>query len=165
MVVNAVKPDTMELILKLLTKRNEIACRVSLLYGLRIGDVLALKTEQVKQASVVIYEEKTGKRRKIVWTDKIRRLMLKYAGDIYVFPHRLDKTRHRTRQAVWKDINKASKALRIKGNVGTHSMRKNFAIKKYKACGDMRRVSKLLNHSNEAVTRLYALAEEVDIRE
>lgn len=160
----AVKPDTMDFILALLTRENEVACRVALAYGLRISDVLNLRTWQVQQGSCTIRELKTGKRRVLRWSDYLRKQMLRVAGKVYVFEHRTDPYKHRTRQAVWKDIKRASEALRVKGCVGTQSMRKTCAKRKYNACGDMRKVQKLLNHSDEVVTMLYALADYAEKR-
>lgn len=160
----ALKPDTMDLILALLTRPNEIACKVALAYGLRIGDVLSLKRWQVEQASTVIREQKTGKKRRLVWSESLLLMMLSISDDVYIFPHRTMVGKHRTRQAVYKDIRRASKALRLGGGIGTHSMRKSFAVRKYNACGDMRKVKALLNHSDEAVTMLYALAEMAEAR-
>ena len=162
--VGAAKPDTMDHILALLTKPNELACRVALKHGLRIGDVLELRTCQVEQCSIVIKEQKTGKRRKIIFDEFERRQLMSICGKVYVFEHRTKQHKHRTRQAVYKDIKRATKALRIKGAVGTHTMRKSFAVYRYKACGDMRKIKALLNHSDEAVTMLYALASEVEQR-
>lgn len=162
--VGAAKPDTMDHILALLTKPNELACRVALKHGLRIGDVLELRTCQLEQSSIVIKEQKTGKRRKIIFDEFERRELRSICGKVYVFEHRTKQHKHRTRQAVYKDIKRAAKALRIKGAVGTHTMRKSFAVYRYKACGDMRKIKALLNHSDEAVTMLYALASEVELR-
>lgn len=155
----ALEKDNMEHVLALLTKPNELACRVALSYGLRIGDVLKLRTSQLLQDSIVIKEEKTGKRRRIRWSEFLRKQLLSVAGDVYVFEHRTDPKKHRTRQAVWKDIKRASKSLRIDGCIGTHTMRKSFAVRKYAACGDMRKVKALLNHSSDAITSLYILAD------
>lgn len=162
--VKAVEPDTMEHILALLTYPNEMACRVALRYGLRIGDVLNLRRWQIERRSVTIKEEKTGKRRTIVFDELLRKKLLAISGKVFVFEHRLNQDRHHTRQAVYKDLDRAQKALRIKKGIGTHSMRKSFAVRKYSACGDMRKIKSLLNHSNEAVTMLYALAEVVETR-
>ncbi len=162
--VSAVKPDTMECILRLLTPENAAACRLALWYGLRISDVLALHPQDVHKASTVVTERKTGKKRKIVWSNDMRELALRYSNKTYCFPSRLDPLKPRTRQAVYKDLKRAQKALRLDGNIGTHSMRKSFAVRKFKATGDVRRVQSLLNHSSEAVTMLYALANEVDSR-
>lgn len=160
--VLAVSPDTMECVLRLLTPQNSAVCRLCLAYGLRVSDVLSLRPEQARQTSCTIREQKTGKRRKIVWNDTTRGLALRYSNSDYCFPHRTRRHEHRTRQSVWRDIQRAKNSLRLRGHIGTHSMRKNFAVRKYAACGDMRIVKKLLNHSDEAVTMLYALAAEID---
>ena len=47
----------------------------------------------------------------------------------------------------------------MKQNVCPHSLRKSFAVEEFqKNGGDLKRVQKLLNHSYEAVTMLYAMA-------
>lgn len=160
--VKAIKPDTMECVLRLLSPANSAVCRLCLHYGLRVGDVLGLHSSDVRSTQTTIRESKTGKRRRILWNERTRALALRYANEIWCFPGRNDPTKHRTRQAVWRDIQRAKKALRLRGAVGTHSMRKSFAVRKYAACGDMRAVKRLLNHTDEAVTALYALAAEVD---
>lgn len=162
--VKAVSNDIMEIILRLLTPQNEVACRLALEHGLRIGDVLRLRNTDLEKTSHTFKEEKTGKRRKITWSEADRRMCSAISGRTYIFEHRLDRNRHRTRQAVYKDIQRARSALRIKEPIGTHSMRKTYSVRKYKACGDMRKVQALLCHSDEAVTMLYALAEEVQGR-
>ena len=158
----AIKDDSMEHVLALLTRRNEVACRVALAYGLRIGDVLSLRRWQIEQGSAVIKEHKTGKRRRLRWSQFLQKQMLSISGDVYVIEHRLDKNKHRTRQAVYKDIRRAAKALRIDGCIGTHSFRKSYAVRKFAATGSVKKVRELLNHSDEAVTMLYVLAEIAD---
>ena len=51
-------------VLRVLTPRNAIIMRVALHTGLRIGDILSLKTEQLKP-HFWIREAKTGKRRQV----------------------------------------------------------------------------------------------------
>ena len=157
---NALAPDSLDCVLALLTPQNALACRISLATGLRISDVLQLRTEQLRQTSCTVMESKTGKRRRIQLGEALRLAVLSYSGKVWAFPGRCSEVKHRTRQAVYKDIRRAAQALRIPGVVAPHSMRKSFAVKKYHACGDLRRVQKLLQHSNEAVTLLYALATE-----
>ena len=160
----ALGEDSMELILRLLTPPNELACRVSLETGLRIGDVLALRQNCLSKDSFVLTESKTGKRRKVRLSERLREALARQSGKVYVFEGRTSMYKHRTRQAVYKDIRRAAKAARLSGSIGTHSMRKTFAVRKYRACGDMRKVQKLLLHSDEAVTMLYALADVVELR-
>lgn len=159
----AIGTDAMECVLALLTPENALACRVSLASGLRIGDVLDIRTEQLRQDSFTIREQKTGKKRRVILPEALRVACLSFAGRVYAFPHRLNDMKHRTRQAVWKDLHRASRALRAGEGLSPHSLRKSFAVRKYSACGDMRKVKELLNHSDEAVTCLYALAESVQL--
>ena len=44
-------------------------------------------------------------------------------------------------------------------HVSPHSCRKVWAVEQYHRTGDLKKVQKLLNHSSEAVTQLYALAD------
>ena len=82
------------------------------------------------------------------------------AGPVYVFSGRLDGMHPRTRQAVWKDLNRVAKVFRLKVNLTPHSMRKVYAVEQYHKSRDLKRVQKLLNHSSEAVTMLYAMADQ-----
>ena len=158
---NWVSDDNFKVILKLLTSENSLAVECSLRYGLRIGDVLSLKRDQIAKGDFSIKEEKTGKRRRLRIKGDFQSRLLAVSGRVYVFEHRTDWRKHRTRQAVWKDIKRAAKALRLDENVGTHSARKNFAVDNYRVTGDMKKVQKLLNHSDEAVTMIYALADKM----
>lgn len=102
-----------------LTPSNALVCRVCLHTGLRVGDVLNLKTEQIKPRFWVT-EQKTKKRRLIGLPEELRDAILQQAGEVWAFPGR-GKTGHRTRQAVWKDVKRAAKAFRINQNVAPRS--------------------------------------------
>lgn len=157
-----VERDKMKLILALLTYENQLAIELSLRYGMRIGDVLNIKTEQARKGLFSYREEKTGKRRRIKLNKDLQSKLLSIGGKIYVFENRIDWKRHRTRQAVYKDIVRASKALRLAGCISCHSARKIYAVDKYKATGyNLKKVQQLLNHSDEAVTMIYALADKL----
>ena len=151
-------------ILAALTYENRLAITVSLLTGLRIGDVLNLRSRDLIRDRFTITEEKTLKRRTIRIPDKLRDELLGIAGKIYVFENRISARKHRTRQAVYKDIKRAAKAFRIKSNISCHTARKIYAVSEYKKDFSVARVKKLLNHSNEAVTMIYAIADEITAR-
>ncbi len=153
--------DTMSLILALLTPPNALAVEFSCRYGLRIGDVLRISTAQVISGDFTITEEKTGKRKRIRLGGEFRKRLLAQAGEFYVLPHRTDPHKHRTRQAVYKDIKRAAKALRLDCNVGTHTARKVYAVDRFKTFGSIKRVQELLSHADEAVTLIYALADQI----
>lgn len=159
-----VSDDTIGIILALLTVENRLAVEMSLRYGMRIGDVLALRRVDVEKGAFSYREEKTGKRRRVQLSDATRRELLGIAGRVFVFEHRTDWTKHRTRQAVWKDMKRAAWALRCEGTVSPHSARKAYAVHRYREGGrrSLERVQRLLNHSSEAVTMLYALADEFE---
>lgn len=159
-----VSGDVMSHILAALTPANRLAVTVSLLTGLRIGDVLSLRTPDLLRDRFSIVEEKTLKRRTIRLPAKLRDQLLAQAGKIYVFPNRVDPRRHRSRQAVYKDIRRAARAFRCKGTISPHSARKVYAVEEYKKDFNIKRVQKLLNHSNEAVTMIYAIADELTAR-
>jgi integrase len=133
---------------------------VSLATGLRLSDVLSLTTQRVKPR-FTIKEQKTGKPKKVYLPADLLDRMLGQAGEIYVFEHRLDKRQHKTRQAVWKDINRSMKLFRIpkKMVISPHTCRKVYAVEEFKKSGNLSAVKNLLNHSNEAVTALYAMAD------
>lgn len=154
---------TFDHILSVLTPQNRLAIETSLTTGLRISDVLSLKTEDVRQSDrLTVIESKTGKKKRIYLSNALRDALLRFSGKIYIFPHRLDYRRHRTRQAVYKDIKRACKAFRIKNlQISPHSARKIFAVSQFQKYQDINRVKKLLNHDDEAVTMIYAMADTI----
>lgn len=151
----------MQYILASLSAENRLACEISLATGLRINDVLALTPDKVRKQRFTLREEKTGKTRRVRLPSELVARALALSGQHYVFEHRLNGRKHRTRQAVFKDLKKASVNFGIKKNIAPHSLRKIYAVEEYQLTGDLKRVQKLLNHSNEAVTMLYAMANSV----
>ena len=148
-------------ILAALMPENELAIRVSIATGLRIGDVLALKPEHVKPTKTrfTIKEQKTGKSRLVYIPKSLREQCFENSGRFWVFEGRTDPTKHRTRQAVFKDIRRSAKAFRVVQHVSPHSARKLFAVNYFQKVGDLGKVRELLNHSSEAVTMVYAMAD------
>lgn len=145
-------------VLGALTPENRLVMRTALATGLRIGDVLALKPEQLKPHFWVT-ESKTGKRRQVGLPGPLLTDLKNHAGNHWVFPGR-NTQKHRTRQAVWKDVKRASKAFRLPQNVGPHSARKVYAVELMQKYGDIDRVRRALNHSRDSVTLIYALADQ-----
>lgn len=157
-----VSHDTIGHVLAALMPPNQLAIEMSMRYGMRIGDVLSMRRDDVVKGSWTYKEEKTGKRRRIRLSELLQQRLLAQSGRIFIFEHRTDWKRHRTRQAVYKDIIRAAKAFRLEEHVSPHSARKIYAVDAYKRYGDIKKVQKLLNHSSEAVTMVYALADALD---
>lgn len=146
-------------VLAALTPQNRLICEVELHTGLRVGDVLALKTGQIARKFWVT-ESKTGKRRQVGLTDQLILRIRAQSGPVWAFPGRT-KDRPKTRQAVWADIKRAAKLFRLPQNAGTHSMRKIYAVDLMARYGDIQRVQRALNHSSPSVTLLYAMADKL----
>lgn len=148
-----------EHVLDLLTYENRLVMRVLLHTGIRIGDALRLKPEQLKP-NFWITEQKTGKRRQIGLPGPLLDDLKKAAGKDWVFPG-IDPAKPRTRQAVWKDVKRAAAALRLTANAAPHSMRKVYAVELRDRYGDLDRVRRALNHENQEVTLIYAMADKL----
>ena len=148
-----------EHILAVLQPENRLALEISLCTGLRIDDVLALKIKQVRKQRFTVREEKTGKTKFVRLPKEIVERCISCSGQHYVFEHRLNGRNHRTRQAVFKDLKKIAKMCNVKENITPHSARKIYAVEEFaKSGGNLKKIQKLLNHDNEAVTMLYAMA-------
>lgn len=148
---------TLDVVLSLLTPQNRTACQVAIATGLRIGDVLAIRTAALKQR-MTVREAKTGKSRRVYIPARLLAELQDQAGDIWVWPGR-DPAKHRTRQAVWRDVKRAARAMRAQQNIGPHTMRKVYAVRQYQRTGDLSAVQRALQHTDQAVTALYALAD------
>lgn len=159
-----VSEECLSHILAALMRENRLALLVSLTTGLRIDDVLHLKSEQVKKQRFTVKEMKTGKTRRVNLPIGLWEELNAISGRFFVFEHRTDPKRCRTRQAVYKDLKRACALFRVKGvNISPHSCRKIYAVKAYKRTCSVERVRELLNHDSGQVevTLLYAMADEL----
>lgn len=158
--------DTLALVLAAMMPGNALAVECSFATGLRIDDVLALKTETVRRtARPYVRDSKTGKTHRVYLPRELRERMLAQAGRVYVWEHRTDWTRHKTRQAVYKDMRHAAAVFERNGRLGAHvsphSARKCAAVRAYNR-GGLDAAAALLNHDegHPLVTLLYALSDD-----
>lgn len=151
----------LELVLALLMPQNRLIMQLCIHSGLRVGDVVQLRTEQLKPR-VSVKESKTGKTRRITIPAKLLQQIRDQAGDVWAFPGREGSAAgHKTRQAVWADVKRAARAARLPGNVGPHTARKVYAVRQMHKTGDLAAVQQALNHSDPAVTMIYAMADHL----
>lgn len=155
-------------ILAALMPQNRLALQVSEATGLRIGDVLGLKTAKLAQR-MTVRESKTQKSKRVYLPADLYAEMLRRAGKVWVFEGRLSAKKHRTRQAVFKDLRRTARLFRLDGrriaeHVSPHTERKIYAVEALRKSGNVKRVQQLLNHSDEAVTMLYAMADQLTAR-
>jgi integrase len=151
-------------------RRDYMLFVVGINIGLRAGDLLELKIKDVLSGknfndSVLIKEQKTGKMREFSLNksakDAIQYYLentTEYDSDDYLFKSR--KGGRLTVQAAHKIIKGLLRELNIKGNYGTHSLRKTWAYHVYinNAKNNpmiLPTLQKMLNHSNQATTLRY----------
>lgn len=138
-----------------LTPANRLACQVAAFTGLRIGDVLALQVEQLRDTPIRVTEAKTHKVREIALPEEIKDRLRIQAGPVWCFPARAGPG-HRSRQAVWADIKRAAGRMGLPQNVCCHSLRKYFAVEEFgRAKGNLDVVQQLLNHRYPSTTYIY----------
>ena len=150
--------EQMEHILALLTPQNALIMRVALHTGMRLSDVLNMRTADLKSSGWYT-EGKTGKRRRYGIPAELLESIKAQAGPEWSFPGQGRRGGHKTRQAVWKDVKRASRAFRLPQNVGPHSARKYYAVELMRKYGDIEKVRRALNHENSSVTAIYAMSD------
>lgn len=140
--------------------------RLSLETGLRIGDALALRRGDVvkKNGSYIVryIAHKTGKRGEAPISDTLGKALCETVSqkESYLFPS-YGKSGHLTRQCAWERMKRAAIVAGVSPvGVSPHSLRKCFAVSLRKELG-LAAVQKALQHSNDAVTALYAYADGV----
>lgn len=138
--------------------------------GLRISDLLKLKICDVwnlgiVNAAITIKEQKTNKIKTVKFNGSVEEAIIFYINSLssfdeneYLFKSRKgDKAL--TKESCHRIIDTVTKELGIKGNYGTHSLRKTFAYQLYMANSDkvmiLEYLMKLLNHSSQSMTLRY----------
>lgn len=164
-----VEPTSLGLVLAALQPANRLVFEVMLATGLRVSDVLNIKTAQVERQRFTVREQKTGKSRRVLIPKELQLRILQQAGRLYAFEGRCDWRKHRTRQAVWLDCSRCARFFQHggavpKGTVSPHSARKVYAVDEYHRTGDLDAVRQKLNHdpAHVATTLLYALSDKLD---
>lgn len=153
--------EKMKEYLKKNNQRDYIMFLIGINTGLRMGDILRLKVEQVtslktkKRKHVTIAEGKTKKRRTIS-LNSIYKEVYDYASSVdseWLFPSRQGDKAITVTQA-YRVLNKAAYWTDIE-SVGTHTLRKTFGYHLYKATKDVALLQNILNHSSPDITLRY----------
>ncbi|HEL7585453.1 tyrosine-type recombinase/integrase [Clostridioides difficile] len=125
--------------------------------GLRISDIVSLKVKQIyKKEYVYVKEQKTGKTNKVIINDSAKEAIDKYCCNLnkedYLFPSQ--KGKYLKEKTVYKELKKAFKKCRLKGNFGTHTLRKTHAWHVNDVAG-LEMAQWALNHENQSDTLRY----------
>lgn len=143
---------------------NANVVRVCLITGLRVGDVLTLTRDKLHpDGAINTVCEKTGKPFSGSIPPKFALDLLHRAGKsdwVFPSPVRRCSGKHRTRQAVWRDLKHAAKICAVGRNVTPHSARKIFAVEKFRKNG-IEVAQSALQHDRLSTTLLYAFSDQI----
>lgn len=144
--------------------RNRLTYHYRLIYdigcatGLRVSDIIRLKKDILSIKEPTIIEQKTGKSKRIYIPKKLREELEEYSkhNKQFIFESR-SKNGHISRQAVFKHFKRIAKIIEAKENIGTHTMRKNYACKLLKKGKEYKYIKNKLNHERLSDTLLYLI--------
>ena len=146
-------------------KRDYCIFVVGINVGLRAGDLLSLKISDVTDRitifdEVSIREQKTGKNKTFTLNKSAKEAIKLYLSEHpiidlndYLFKSR--KGGHLGVRPLHHIIKTLTKDLGIKGNFGTHTLRKTMAYHRYINNVPLETLQKLLNHSSSSITLRY----------
>lgn len=126
--------------------------------GLRIGDILKLKVQDVRGRSHIKLNEKKTKKPRLIQINEDLKVVLddyiKYMPDGYLFPSRRTAAERMSRENVYRIIVEAAKTCGVE-DLGTHTMRKTFGYHFYKRTKNIALLMLILNHRDQHTTLGY----------
>jgi integrase len=165
---DALRPEDAHLVAAYLQSEYRYGALYRLLFltgcntGLRASDLRCLRVSQMDAGDFEIVEQKTGKLRRIVLNECIRRLYTsyrRYAGILYWSPEaflfRLQRGNLVSVKYIHRLLSDTCEALKLEGNFGSHSMRKSFAREIFLKTGSREIIQQLLHHSKPSVSDVY----------
>lgn len=138
-------------------QRNLLLFTLGINTGLRIGDIVRLRIEDVKgRSSIVVREGKTKKKRE-VYLDDFMKDIADYLTDKpsegWLFPSRKGD-KHITTTQAYRILAGAGEACGF-DYVGSHTLRKTFGYHHYQRNKDIVTLMDIFNHSDQATTKRY----------
>ena len=134
--------------------------------GLRVSDVLRLSVSEARQHVWSVTEKKTGKVRVIDFPVDLRDEIDRYVERFHLKPNDYlifsRSTRHDIpigRQHAHYVISRAAASVGL-DTIGTHSMRKTFAVDQYRRTHDLEALRSILNHTYVSTTLTYLVVTE-----
>ncbi|MCL0080226.1 tyrosine-type recombinase/integrase [Dehalococcoidia bacterium] len=136
--------------------------------GLRLGEVVRLKIEDIDSARRLIHlrQAKGRKDRYTVLSqvalDALRAYFKQYHPDQWLFPG-AQPGRHLHERTVQKVFEQAREMAGIRKNVSVHTLRHSFATHLLESGTDLRYIQELLGHKSSKTTEIYTHVSERDI--
>lgn len=141
-----------------LTEEAWLPLWVALETGLRVGDVVKLRRENLKPDGLHYKAQKTRKNGIARISANLRKALSTRRGK-WLFPSPYKAGKHITRQCVWARVKRACERGQMPPEgISPHSMRKVFAVELYREKG-FRAVQEALQHANCATTEIYSFAD------
>jgi integrase len=139
--------------------RNYLLFVLGINTGLRIGDILKLKVQDVRNKThIILKEQKTGKTKKFFINSVLREALDRYIKNMsdheYLFQSRNGTNQPLSRSQAYRVLNKAGETVGL-DNIGCHSTRKTFGYHHYKQYKDVALLQELFNHSAPSITLDY----------
>ena len=146
-------------------ERNLLLFNIGINTGLRIGDIVQLRIEDVRgRSSIKVREGKTQKPR-MVHLNAIMGDIADYLSDKpsegWLFPSRKGNG-HITPTQAYRIYTKAAELVGRK-DIGTHTGRKTFGYHYYQRTKDVATLMEIFNHSDQATTKRYIGIREDEI--
>src|SRR5690625_2252159 len=147
--------------------RNLLLFNIGINTGLRIGDIVKLRIEDVKgRSSIVIREGKTKKAR-TVYLNAIMAEIADYLADKesegWLFPSRKGD-KHITTTQAYRILAGAGERCGY-DYVGSHTLRKTFGYHYYQRTKDVATLMEIFNHSDQATTKRYIGIRDDEIKD
>lgn len=140
-------------------RREYLLFCVGVLTGLRISDIVRLKVGDLRRPTLVMNEQKTGKRQELPVAEELRRIVRRRfadaADDQLLFPSRQKKGEPITTRTAFNDVRAIGKAAGLTDGVGCHTLRKTFGYHQYRIDQDIAFLQDWYQHTNSAVTLRY----------
>jgi len=142
--------------------------------GLRCGDLLKIKVGDVKNLKIndtlKIREQKTGKVNVLMVNKSTFKILKQYLEEVkpddddYLFKSRKGNNQPLSVGSVNGMVKQWCRSINLKGNFGTHSMRKTFGYIQRKKFGvGWEILCKRFNHSSPSVTMRYLGIEDKEV--
>ena len=165
-----------ESIKKLLSQntRDLLLFTIGINNGLRCGDILKLKVKDVKYLkqndTLKIREQKTGKENVLMINKTTYKILKEYLeeqnpnDDDYLFKSRKGDNQSIKVSSTNLLVKNWCRSINLKGNYGTHSLRKTFGnIQRTKFGVGIEILMKRFNHSSQYVTQRYLGIEDKEV--
>ena len=141
--------------------RNYLLFCTGIYQGLRISDILKLRSRDVyNKTSLNIWEKKTGKRCFIEINPALKKEFTRYIQqhdldpDDYLFTSRQGANKPIGRSMAYKILRDVGEMFNLEA-IGTHTLRKTFGYHFYKQTGDVATLMQIFNHSSPSITMRY----------